>query len=410
MSLVYNSLLEVPVLATPVQLSGTSKVTSLGSKVTNITKALDTTKEQLDRPVSSTRGVTRQLVTSQLNSVESQATLDTVATEVAGASERAAVVLRVVRSVEGRARVLLETLQAVPGHVLDGEQSAVGGEEHVEVTGADDGVVGVLDDTLEDTVRGGAGAGVRGGAVVGAIAEDIGVGALLPVGTDRSVDGLLYVGAVEVDNFSWWDVVADVHSSEDGPGVGAHVGDVVDVETWVDFENGGESIIEHITSGVLAGVWVWEERERTGRWEGKVLVHVVEVTTLLSLRSEPLDEALVKVQQVLPVSGVPRDNSLLLVGPVTDDGIIDGNALKVVIVGVVGGDVCIGDVWHIVSCIGLASEIDIPAMGIESVDERLVEPNELKTKLNLVGDVGNTLGEANTDGLLDPQHVGQVVP
>lgn len=130
----------------------------------------------------------------------------------------------------------------------------------------------------------------------------------------------------------------------------------------------------------------------------------------MSLRSEPLDEALVEVQQVLPVSGVPRDNSLLLVGPITDDGVIDGNALKVVIVGVVGGDVCIGDIWHIVSCIGLASEIDIPAMGIESVDERLVEPNELKTKLNLVGDVGNTLGEANTDRLLDPQHVGQVIP
>lgn len=275
MSLVFNRLLEVPVLATPVQLSGTSEVTSLSGKVTDVAKALDTAEEQLNRPVSSTRGVTRQLVTSQLDSVESQATLDTVATEVSGAGERAAVVLGVVWSVEGRARVLLETLQAVPGHVLDGEQSAVGGEKHVEVTGADDGVVGVLDDALEDTVRGGAGAGVRGGAVVGAIAEDIGVGALLPVGTDGSVDGLLYVGTVEVDNFSWWDVVADVHSSEDGPGVGAHVADMVDVEAWVDFENGGESIIEHIASGVLAGVWVWEERKWARRWEGEVLVHVV---------------------------------------------------------------------------------------------------------------------------------------
>ena len=40
-------------------------------------------------------------------------------------------------------------------------------------------------------------------------------------------------------------------------------------------------------------------------------------------------------------------------------------------------------------------------MKTESIDELLVETGEFKTELNLVGDVGHTLREANTDGLLD---------
>lgn len=40
-------------------------------------------------------------------------------------------------------------------------------------------------------------------------------------------------------------------------------------------------------------------------------------------------------------------------------------------------------------------------METKGVNELLVEAGEFKTELNLVGDVGYTLREANTDGLLN---------
>lgn len=40
-------------------------------------------------------------------------------------------------------------------------------------------------------------------------------------------------------------------------------------------------------------------------------------------------------------------------------------------------------------------------METKGVNELLVEAGEFKTELNLIGDVGYTLREANTDGLLD---------
>lgn len=51
-----------------------------------------------------------------------------------------------VLGVRGRA---LEALQAVPRHVLDGDEGAVGEEQEVEQAVADDGVVCALDDRGE---------------------------------------------------------------------------------------------------------------------------------------------------------------------------------------------------------------------------------------------------------------------
>lgn len=43
-------------------------------------------------------------------------------------------------------------------------------------------------------------------------------------------------------------------------------------------------------------------------------------------------------------------------------------------------------------------------MQVEGVDEALVESDELQSKFDFVGDVGNALAEAHTYGLLHPQH------
>lgn len=69
----------------------------------------------------------------QMRSVKRQAALGGPHTLGACTCERSTVVLRVVRCVERGFRVALKTLQAVPGHVLDGEERSVGREQEVEV-------------------------------------------------------------------------------------------------------------------------------------------------------------------------------------------------------------------------------------------------------------------------------------
>ena len=53
---------------------------------------------------------------------------------------------RVIRHVELVSRLALETLRAVPGHVLDHQQCAVGDEYVVEAAVRDDCPVETLDD------------------------------------------------------------------------------------------------------------------------------------------------------------------------------------------------------------------------------------------------------------------------
>jgi len=56
---------------------------------------------------------------------------------------------------------------------------------------------------------------------------------------------------------------------------------------------------------------------------------------------------------------------------------------------------------HIETSVRFASQVDLPVVETKGVNELLVEAGEFKTELNLIGDVGYTLREANTDGLLD---------
>ena len=134
-----------------------------------------------------------------------------------------------------------------------------------------------------------------------------------------------------------------------------------------------------------------------------------------------LQESLVEVDDVLPVVDVGNNDSLLLGGLVSDDGVVDGDTLKVVVDSVCEGDESVGDVgtvamksvrrkeqigrWridlHVETSVRFASQVDLPVVETKGVNELLVEAGEFKTELNLIGDVGYTLREANTDGLLD---------
>lgn len=126
-----------------------------------------------------------------------------------------------VRDEERLFRRLLESLGAVPGHVLDRGEGAVGEEQEVQPSMADDGVVCALDHAGKRAQR------ARDGLV--SFGEDIVLAADEVVGR-RSVDDGLHVRAVEV-------VVRSAGQRGEAhcvPGVGAEIGQVVDVETRVD--------------------------------------------------------------------------------------------------------------------------------------------------------------------------------
>lgn len=84
-----------------------------------------------------------------------------------------------------------EALFTVEGHVLDGEQGAVVDQNHVHDSVTDDHTVSSLNHPGKDAQS-------RGHRVVRAVDEDINAAAFIPL-LDRGMDGLLYVGTVEVD-------------------------------------------------------------------------------------------------------------------------------------------------------------------------------------------------------------------
>ena len=171
----------------PVDGTVTGVVASLSGEALSAAKVIDLTKQDLKHAVRDTRSVAGQLVTSKASGVEGQATLSSPDTLNTSASERAPIILRVVRCVERGDRVLRQTLSAVPGHVLNSKQSTVGAKEHIEVSRANNGVVGELDDTLENAISGRTRRRVRSAAAVVTVPEDIDVSALEPVGVDISV-------------------------------------------------------------------------------------------------------------------------------------------------------------------------------------------------------------------------------
>lgn len=360
-----------------VQGAVSSVVATLSSEVLSVAEVVNLAEQNLQHPVRNTGSITRQLVTSEASSVESQATLRGPDTLVTSAGKRTAVVLRVVRHVDVSARVLRKALSAIPGHILDSKQSSVGGKKHVQVTTADDGVVGVLDDTLENAIGGRRSRGILSIAAVVAVAEDVDVSALHPVRVEGSVKRLLDIGAVEVDLGTRRRVVTLVDYAQLAVGVRACLGDVVNVETGVDLKNGRVEVVELIASAGLGTVRIGEDRERT-LWRRKleVCVHVGRVVASILTLTCGFQERLVEIDQVLPELDVGQDDDLLLNCPIADDWVVDRDTSKVEIFVIVRRDETVGNVRDIVTTVALACDVCLPVLGLESVDEALVEAAE----------------------------------
>ena len=107
---------------------------------------------------------------------------------------------------------------------------------------------------------------------------------------------------------------------------------------------------------------------------------------------------------------IAKTLTLLLNGSIANDWVIDSNSLNIVIIGVVGVYEGICNVGHVVPSIAFASHVDWIAFHLESVDEALVETDELQSEFDLVGNIWNSLRVADTDWLLHPEHVREVDP
>ena len=382
-------------------------VSTLRCKALRAAKVLNTTQQDLQHAVSDTGSIPRELVSRKTRSVKGKTSLLGPHALVARAGKSTAVVLGVVWCVEKRGRVLIETLGAVPGHVLDGEEGAVCAEQHVQVATSDDGVVGVFDDALEDAVVGRADGGIRGTTAVIAVAEDVDVGALHPIGADDGVERLLNVRAVEVDLGTRRLVVARVDYSELRERMRASLGDMVNVETRVDLQDGRVEVVELVASVVLRVEWVGENWNGSlRRREGEILIVVVRVATFLVMCADSLHERVVQKQKVLPELNVWENDDLLLDCFITNYRIIDTDTSKVEVLGIVGLNEAICDVWDVVAGIRLASDVCLPVVEAKEIDEALVETTEFCSELNLISNVRCSLRETDSNRLFNPEHVG----
>lgn len=170
----------------------------LSSEAVRLPQILDPSQHQLNDTVPRARRVPRELVARQLDLIVRHTPLVSPLADCAALAQPAAVVLNMAGDVKVVILgIFLEPLCAVPCRVLEGKERAVRREDVVEPADADDGVVSVLDDALEDLVlrgREGAVSGVGRGA---AVTEDVLGRALEPFHVG-GVDGVLDVGAVEV--------------------------------------------------------------------------------------------------------------------------------------------------------------------------------------------------------------------
>jgi hypothetical protein len=141
----------------------------------------------------------------------------------------------------------------------------------------------------------------------------------------------------------------------------------------------------------------------------EVLVEVVGETTFVVALPDAFQERLVEEEQVVPVLKVRGNDHLLLSSVVCNDRVVDVDTLERHI-RVISSDEGVGNVRDVVTAVALTSEVEIPALDTEGLNELLVEANELLAKLDLVDNIGCALSETNADRLLNPHHVGKVDP
>lgn len=125
------------------------------------------------------------------------------------------------------------------------------------------------------------------------------------------MESFLDVGAVEVDLGAWGLVVTLVDYAELAEWMGACLGDVIDVEARVDFEDGAVEVVELVATVVVAAGRLWKDWEWSlRRREAEIGIQIGRVITVVLAFPQLVKESGIEVDQVLPVFDVGQCNDL----------------------------------------------------------------------------------------------------
>jgi len=145
-------------------------------------------------------------VSREIDGDESKTTLGVPLAKVTSSAESAQVELLVVWNEEVILGIAAESLCTVPCHILDGHERSVGKQDKVKHAVANDGAVVLLNHTREN-----AESGWRRSVIL-----QYTTAALLPL-LEWSVDGFLYLSAVEVDGCAFWEVAEAAREAKNVP-------------------------------------------------------------------------------------------------------------------------------------------------------------------------------------------------
>lgn len=154
-------------------------------------------------------------------------------------------------------------------------------------------------------------------------------------------------------------------------------GYLVNVPTRVDERDGVVNIIEDVTAiiwdVILSGSWKlgWKW---SWWWEGEVCVEVIIITTRCRLVVNLSSESVVEREKTSPIIGEGYSRYLILNSIIGCRGIVNHGSLKVEVIGVIGVEHGISNVWDKVSSIGLSCDENLTAFKIESIHEVFPEP------------------------------------
>lgn len=82
---------------------------------------------------------------------------------------------------------------------------------------------------------------------------------------------------------------------------------------------------------------------------------------------------------------------MFLEGAITEDGVVDCHASKIVVNRIFRVDKGVRNVRDVVAAVALTSQVNFAVLNLEGIDKAFIKTNEFLGKLDFVGDIRNAL-------------------
>lgn len=129
--------------------------------------------------------------------------------------------------------------------------------------------------------------------------------------SNRCVDSLLYVGAVEVYLGATGKVVERPWETKDIPEYGASGGNGVDIKTRISLQNGVVDIIPQMTIVRDSIVRRWKIGERTWWWERQIFVYELGVAAFLGTVAQIVHCGIIEVKETVVCFDIANRRDIL---------------------------------------------------------------------------------------------------